>query len=81
MSMSALRIAQCKAEQIEYQNNRRKPTHMRSKHKGTNQELFPCQCMICGEYLDLLTHAHANKHNYTDKKAIIKAGYIRFLGG
>jgi ribosomal protein L44E len=80
MSITQRQVALHKCEQIEYQN-KRKPTHMQYKNKNTAQRWLPCQCMKCGEHLDLLTEVHANKCGFSSKEAIIKAGYIRFKVG
>jgi hypothetical protein len=80
MSLSSCRVAQYRAEQIEYQNRRKKPLILGYSSKTKNENL-PCQCMYCGDYLDKLTHEHANGDGFVNKDAIIKAGYIRFMGG
>ena len=36
-----------------------------------------CQCLVCGELLEILTHAHAEKHGYKNKQEFVKAGKIR----
>jgi 5-methylcytosine-specific restriction endonuclease McrA len=79
-TLSASRIAQLKCEQYEYQD-RRKYGLMKPQYKNASQKWQSCQCMICGEHLDMLTEPHALLHGYPDKKSIIAAGYIRFLGG
>jgi hypothetical protein len=79
-TLSAARIAQLKCEQYEYQD-RRKYGIMKPQYKNASQKWQSCQCMICGEYLDMLTIAHCLKHNFLSKKAMIEAGYVRFLGG
>lgn len=38
-----------------------------------------CRCKICGQLLDMLTHAHSDKHAYKDKYEMIAAGMVEFL--
>ena len=80
MSLTQRQVALHKCEQIEYQN-RRKPTVIKNKFKKASQKWQSCQCMVCGEYLDMLTTPHAERHGYKTTAEIIKAGYIRFIGG
>lgn len=49
------------------------------RNKQTAARYLPCQCMVCGEMLDVLTHVHAQSHGYKDREEIIAAGYIRTL--
>lgn len=35
-------------------------------------------CEICGEYMSVITHYHAQLHGYEDADAFIKAGKVRF---
>jgi hypothetical protein len=36
-------------------------------------------CKICGMYLEIVTHNHANMHNYVDRQAFKDSGNIRWL--
>ncbi|WP_215832097.1 hypothetical protein, partial [Pelorhabdus rhamnosifermentans] len=38
-----------------------------------------CRCLICGKFLGLLTHCHAEKHGYKNKQEMIDDGKIEFL--
>ena len=38
-----------------------------------------CQCLVCGELLEILTHAHAEKHGYKNKQELLKAGKIKYI--
>ncbi len=51
----------------------------RKPNKDISQN--PCHCLICGERLDPVTHAHAEKHGYSDKWEFIKSGKTRQIKG
>jgi hypothetical protein len=76
--LSASQVAQHKAEQIEYQNKRKKPLILGYSSKTKNENL-PCQCMYCGKYLDKITEQHANDCGNCSKDEFIRAGYVRFI--
>lgn len=46
----------------------------------TDHDYEICQCLICHETLQRLTHAHAQYlHGYPDKFAMIADGKVRFI--
>lgn len=38
----------------------------------------PGYCTICGEFMDIITHSHAQSHGYKDADAMIAAGKVRW---
>lgn len=68
------------ASKIESENKRFKKTktQIKSKCKDDN-DTRACKCLICGIRLDILTHCHAAKHGYPDKRVMIKDKKIKWL--
>ncbi len=40
--------------------------------------LQPCICTICGEYLNVVLHIHAEKHGYNSAEEFINSGKVIF---
>ena len=38
--------------------------------------LNPHKCLICGNMLDMVTHAHAEKHGYLTREALLRSGMV-----
>jgi hypothetical protein len=36
-------------------------------------------CLLCGMWLDVITHCHASKHGYANRDEFIAAGKVRML--
>lgn len=36
-------------------------------------------CLVCNQYHDVLTHAHAQQHGYENKGEMFKAGKVKFM--
>ena len=36
-------------------------------------------CLICNQYHEVFTHAHAQKHGYKSKGAMFKDGKVKFM--
>lgn len=39
----------------------------------------PHKCLICGNMLDIVTDAHAEKHGYATREALIKSGKVELI--
>ncbi len=50
------------------------PINNRKPNKKTHDN--PHKCLICGERLYPVTHAHAEKHGYATREALIKSGKV-----
>lgn len=53
------------------------PTRMRKPAKNNWQN--PHKYLVCGEKLDMVLHAHAEKHGYTTREQFINSGNARPL--
>lgn len=49
-------------------------TRVRSPNKKS--WLNPHKCLICGNVLDMVTHAHAEKHGYLTREALLRSGMV-----
>ena len=73
-------IGSIRAEIIEAQD-RKESSSIKSIRKSTKYKDInrPCICLLCGDSLQMLTHAHAEKHGYKDKYTMAKAGKVKFI--
>lgn len=54
-----------------------KMSYIRKQKPAKNAWLNPHKCLICGEALDLVTHAHAENHGYKTRDALIQSGNVQ----
>ena len=49
-------------------------SHRRYRKPNKTSWLNPHKCLICEADLDVVTHAHAEKHGYPDRLAFLRSG-------
>jgi len=71
-------VAVAKAEQIERmnQNDCKKPVIPGVKHHSKNCSGI---CLLCGLRFNMITKAHAAKHNFDSPEKMIDAGKVRWM--
>lgn len=75
--MSRQKVLKSIVNDIEIEQNRKSKRPLVVLPKKSKDG--PCKCLICGQILDILTHVHAEKHGYSCKQDLIKAGKVMFL--
>lgn len=51
------------------------PTRVRKPNK--NLWLNPHKCLICGSVLDMVLHAHAEKHGFKTREQFLTSGMVQ----